>query len=263
MPRQRGFRKGIISILLILTFVALVAVVLLLMYFAPILGDQAQLYPSGPGSYLNTGNYKIDSGSIISSLGQGDNNVFSAVLATPETGSALAPGSFAWHELDYLKIAKALHQFVWKQPFDSWNLYSMQFKRGCKGPLGGFDSAEFTVYKAVEVNGQQVYTAHGVGIYPLLSIVSWGGDTNFPRPLIFGWQSIDIAGLKITADDALQIAEQNGGSKIRQRVNDGCRISARVSTKGWYVQYSGNDFSDLLEVLVDARTGKANVIKAQ
>lgn len=258
-------RKSIVVTLLISLFVILVAAIALLaICFAPVFGDQVKLYPGGPSSYLKTGDYEINPSTILADLDRGETNLFTPILATPESPVAGTSGSFTWRQIDFLKVANALDQFVWKEPIENWNLYSMQFKRECQNNPEGFDSAEFTFYRTIEVNGNQVYTAHGIGIYPLFDMVSWGGDTNFPHPLIFGWESIDLKKVNITADDALQIAEQSGGQNARSKANNVCRIFLTFSTNSWYVlYYSGDTASSLFSVRIDAGTGKYKVLSVK
>lgn len=263
MVGKQAKRKSVVITLLILLLVILVtAFSLLAIYFAPVFGDQVKLYPGGPSSYLNTGDYAINPNTILNDLDRGKTNLFAPLLATPETPVSRTSSSFSWRQVDYLKIANALHQFVWKKPIENWNLYSMQFNRECQNGPGGFDSAEFNFYKTINVNGEEVYAGHGIGIYPVFNMVSWGGGTNFPRPLIFGWENIDLKNFHVTADDALRIAEQSGGQNARLAVNNNCHIFLTVSPSDWYVLYSGEDFSRLFYIRIDVGTGKYKMLNA-
>lgn len=256
MPNKRNQCGRIVTI--ILTTVCIVIVTSFLILNRPI--RQPLQFPTNLGSYLNTGDYEINANTILADLDRGVTNLFAPILATPETSVPTVPNSFPWHEADYLRISNVLYQFVWKESLDNWNLYSMQFNRECQDNLSGFDSAEFTFYRTIKVNKEQVYTARGIGIYPLFNLVSWGGNTNFHHPLIFGWESIDLKKLDVTADDALQIAEQNGGQNARSAVNNNCNIFLTASPNDWYVLYSGEAFSRLFYVRVDAETGRYEIL---
>jgi len=64
---------------------------------------------------------------------------------------------------------------------------------------------------------------HGNDIFSRAKLVEWGGETNLPHP-IFGQKGFDLSKFKISADDALRIAEENGGAKFRSDYNNECNI---------------------------------------
>lgn len=218
--------------------------------------------PSYLSSYLDSDDYTIDSRTILSSLEKGEKDVFFPMVATPDPDSYyFTDGSVPWTQLDYLEIANALSQFVWKEnlDFDNWTVHDLRIRRECRDNSVGFDSFDITYYKTIEVNLQKVYTARYIKIYPSANIVSWGGNTNF---LGFDkWDSFDPRKFTITADDALQLAEENGGKEARSKVKNGCRILINTSNKkdgSWDVVYYIGA-SDIFEMLVDPYSGKYEV----
>jgi hypothetical protein len=136
----------------------------------------------------------------------------------------------------------------------------MQFKRSCQDRPTGFDSLELTYFNTIQVNGQNVYTARGFGIYPLFGIVSWGGGSNFPRPILFGWKSIDLSSINVTADQALEVAEAHGAQTARSATQNRCRIYLALEADGWHVDYSTNGFATVFQALVNARTGSYRIL---
>jgi hypothetical protein len=66
--------------------------------------------------------------------------------------------------------------------------------------------------------------------------------------------------LKILADKALDIAEENGGREMRQSFHNDCDLYL-VLSEDWGVIYDtgGKDFS-ILEINIDPYTGKVNKI---
>ncbi len=157
--------------------------------------------------YPYSGDYDINPEIILAALEQGEADVFKPIFATPESYTYLPPGSFPWHQSDYLKIAHALHQYTWKENLDDWRLYSMDFFRGCQDNPYGFDSGEFIYFKVSNVRLD--YVARILDIYPTGGTdggASWA-EASYPRS-IFGWKSIDLEKLEVTADDCLQIAKE-------------------------------------------------------
>jgi len=48
----------------------------------------------------------------------GEKNVFTPVMATPEVDEKLYSEPFPWKQSDYLNIANVLHQYVWNETLD-------------------------------------------------------------------------------------------------------------------------------------------------
>ena len=104
---------------------------------------QAVLYPLN-SSYQDTGDYEINSETILDALDQGKTNVFMSILTTPGIAStpnkSWTKGLYNWGQSDYLKVANALLQFAWNDNLEGWHLYSIYFVRGCQDNPAGFDS---------------------------------------------------------------------------------------------------------------------------
>jgi len=215
--------------------------------------DLVTRYPNG--AFNDTGSYKIDTETILATLAQGETDVFTLELATPQ---APLEKVIMWHQSDYLEIASALHQFVWSEKLDNWNLYSMSFDASCQDGSNGFLNGDFTYFKTVFHGGKLTYTAHEILISPQYENVSWGGGMDFPRPVL-GWKSIVLNRLKVTSENALKIAEENGGSTARLAAENKCTISLILSGyTGWNVVYEGSDGLFIFEIKIDPYTGRVS-----
>lgn len=222
--------------------------------------DQIRRYPNGGLSDFNdTSYYKMNPETIMSALDRGETDVFLPEPATPE--APVIEGPIKWHQSDYLRIAIALRQFVWKDNIDSWNLYFAQFEANCEDNATGFRLADLYYYKTVFINGKIEYAARELLIAPEYGDVSVGAGMNFPHPLL-GWKSLNLGTLKLAADDALRVAEQNGGKEFRLDAKNNCRIhvgiNPNVDAADWHVVYSSND-SSLFGIYIDPYT--SGVIK--
>ena len=187
MKSQRAKRKRIAIALLILLIAGLaVAAFMLIATFAPVLNEQVKLYPGGPHSYSNSGDYTINPRTIITNLNQGESNVFTPITVTPGPFSPLPVGSFLWHQPDYFEITNALYQFVWKKSSEDWNLYHVYFNRGCQDNPSGFDEGEITYFKTIEINGEKEYTAREIGYISSVQRSELGRRNKF-SPSIIVW----------------------------------------------------------------------------
>lgn len=244
-------KKAITSIRSIITLFILMGT----LYGCQSIEGQNRKYPSTIGTFNDTGDFTINSMTILDSLNRGELNVFTPTLATPSGDAILPSRSIHWTQSDYLKVADALSQFVWKEPLDGWLIYHLAFNKECQDNPGGFDSAEIIYYKTIGAGAQKMYTARYIQIYPLAGIVSWGGETDFP--ISDGWAAIDLTEFNITADDVLQIAEENGGKEARLRAGNKCNILISTPNhnddNSWNIgYYYGVNF----EMIVDPYSGK-------
>ncbi len=218
------------------------------------LDESIRRYPINLGSFADTDSYKINPQTILSSLDRGQMDVFAPELATPQMPVSNKP--VGWRQEDYQKIAEALHRFVWKESLDGWSLYRIELYGMCRDNPSGFEYADFIYYKGIFSNGKLLYTAREIFITPQYHNVSWGGNTNFPRPIL-GWKSINLSALKVTAENALSIAEENGGKAARLSVQNKCSISLLLSgDTGWDVLYGGNGGLSNFHIRIDPYTGK-------
>jgi len=214
--------------------------------------DLVKRYPTGV--FNDMGSYKIDTETILAALDRGETDVFMPELATPQAPALEKP--IMWHQSDYLKIASALHQFVWSETLDDWGLYSMSFDATCQDKPDGFSNGDFTYFKTIFYGGKLTYTAREMLVTPRYGDVSWGGGTDFPRPIL-GWKSVDLKRLKVTAEDALRIAEENGGITVRLAVQNKCTISLiLLGYESWDVAYEGSNGLFIFQIKIDPYTGQ-------
>ena len=219
--------------------------------------DQENQHPGGITDFNEERHYTFEPETILTSLAQNKGEIFQPVPGFAEE-NVFPPGSFAWSQQDYLKIASALNKNISSSGavLEEWELYSMIFSRDCADNPIGFDDFRMTYFKTAE----EQYTVREMKISPLSKSADWGGNTYFRRPFLFGWKGIDLKKLKVTADDALQIAEVNGGKAARLAVNNKCYIlealSFNLDKNGWNILYSDNNFNHLFQMSIDPYSDK-------
>lgn len=201
--------------------------------------------------------FAINPESILVALDRGEKDVFTPEIATPE--APIFKKTVEWHQADYLKIASALNQFVWNQNLEGWSLYYMDFNVACHDNPNGFELAEIAYFKTIPYDVvRKEYTVHAFQIAPQYGYVITSGGANFPQPLFEKWKSVNLNNLKVPAEDALKIADENGGRSARLSLQNQCTINMRLSgNAGWNVFIYANDTgSSIFRMEVDAYTGK-------
>ncbi|MBV6395163.1 MAG: hypothetical protein HFACDABA_00734 [Anaerolineales bacterium] len=238
---------------------ALILVIGSIYAFVP-LGDERS-YPRGTlADYYGNdyGFFRIDPETILASLNGGTMDVFLPEERDIEDEVWGRPALFAlpipWRQSDYLMIANALNQFAFNDTLDKWELYLIDFHANCSDGSNGFRSSTFTYFKTSFGNiGRIKYVTRLLYITPEYMSVTWGGGASFLRPF-HGWKNIDLNKVEISAEDAVKIAEENGGQEARLRIQNRCEISASLLPRnwdGWKVRF-GYDF----EMYIDPYTGE-------
>jgi hypothetical protein len=221
------------------------------------LHDRGINYPTG-GAYESdvVDYYEIVPATILEDLHLGKASVFkptdlsSNVISTPDYID-----SFTWRQSDYLLVSDALNQLKSKDASD-WKIYGMIFHRDCQNDPMGFDFAEITYFEYYRQ--QESYRIHQIDIYPNSGIVSFMEQEPFERPL-FGLKSINLSILFVSADAALQKAEEKGGKQFRLKLDNACHIAvvSKPSTGGnqWQASYLANHSADDFGISIDLYTG--------
>ena len=240
------------TIIAIIIFVGL----LVLGYFYVFDPGQYESYlPVGISDFRNRTVYQMDPQTILSSIDSGETDVFS-----PQDSAAQIPEpqAVSWGQADFIKTVRALNQAVWQEPMSGWRLYSMHFSTPCGDSISGFAEADFYYFKTTfRENGKIRYTTQNFSISPEYEQAVWAGGATFPRPLI-GWKYVRLNQIQVAAEDALAIAEENGGRETRQLVDNDCRIHVRLAgDMTWQILIYQNDTgSSLFRMVIDPESGK-------
>lgn len=203
-----------------------------------------------------TGGFLIDPETIINSINNGDVNIFSPILETAELRELVFDKPIHWRTEDFTMVSEALNQKVWKDTLNDWNLYEMSFSVGCQDNMVGFEGGYLSYFKAVPPEKSYMFREFSITLR--YGYVEWKGGRKISRPL-FGWKSVDQDNLAISAIDALEIAEENGGKDIRLKFNNECAIKLSFSPEkndGWYVRYTDVDNLPIFRIVIDPFTGK-------
>lgn len=233
--------------------------ILLIFFWLWYLGryDKVALSPTTFSDFGKKNQYAINPENILSNLGHSEGDLFAPQVASPEKPTFEQP--FEWHQSDYLNIATALHEFVWKETLDGWNIYYMYFSAPCRDKPDGFDFGEVAYFKTVSYDAWlKNYVVYAAQITPRNGNVTSAGGATYPKPLFRSWKYLDPAQIAVTAEDALKIAEENGGQEARLSTQNKCNIQVKLSGDfGWRVfVYDDGSGSLLFNIEVDQETGK-------
>jgi hypothetical protein len=214
-----------------------------------------------------TGEYLFDPRTVLASQERGRTDMFTPSSVDPNILD-VEYDNISWTQSDFLSVANTLSQKVWNEPLDldGWSVYFVFFEGGCNDDFGGFHSFEITYYKTIKTDWETVYTARHLELTPWIGVAKWGGDGNFSTPSIFGWKNIELTKFKTTAEQAVRIADENGGKKARVNSENKCLIYAYTVEDSnwmfgynWYVYYF--DTATPFSAFVDPFSGEVHSTK--
>ena len=206
------------------------------------------------------GVYAFNSQTILQSLAQGKMNVFALQSATPESSQADSP-PVRWSQTDFFRVAQAFHESVWQEPMKSWKLNDIFFRLRCEyAPLGP-QFVSFKMFKTARIREANSRLERNIDIRPQQNQASWTGIEYYPERS--RWPSLDLAQIKILAEQALHIAESHGGQEARLTIENKCDIFgslvAGLRDNDWRVSYSGEPDVRLFEMNIDEQTGEYKI----
>lgn len=243
-------RRVMVTIAVFLTLLGLSYIYV----FDPFL-EEARYFPVGIGDFRDRSFYEMDPTTILAALDSGETDVFTPAASAQQTPFE---ETVSWQQSDFLKVARALNQSSQEGSLSRWRLYSMHFSTACQDDLTGFAEGDFYYFKTVfRDNGKIRYTTQNFFISPQYGELRWAAGSNFPHPL-FGWENIRLGRIQITAEDALTIAEENGGRETRLLVENKCRIHLGLSSdNAWQIFiYQDDTGSAIFRMAIDPETGK-------
>lgn len=164
-----------------------------------------------------------------------------------------------WMQADYLRVANAIYLAIWGETPTNWKLGQFEVQTNCAGVGLGYQRMDVTFYKAVkdEVTERYVRKRRDIFIVPEKDLI-WVRETEiFPvSPLVLRESGLNVETI-IPAEEALRIAEENGGRTARAGIDE-CTISATVhkgaNDDNWLISYFSNHSFLMLEV--DEKTGQ-------
>ena len=244
-------RRVLIAIAIFLTLLGIAYIYV----YDPFL-PEARSFPVGIGDFRDRNSYRIDPNTIIGALDSGATDIFTPIDSSRPDGVSDEPVS--WQQDDFIKVARALNQTVWSEPLSGWKLYSMHFSTACQDDPRGFTEGDFYYFRTTfRDNGKIRFTTQDFFISLPYEQATWAGGANFAHPL-FGWENIRLGRIQITAEDALTIAEENGGRESRLLVDNNCSIHmALAGDNVWQVYMYHDDTRALIfRMEIDPSTGQ-------
>lgn len=212
----------------------------------------SHVIPEPSGNY-----YLFNPDTIFADLAQGKTNLFIEKDENFDPPISKPLKVVQWNQTDYFQIAQAVHETFWNDTVDNWSLGLMDFTADCQYIDQGPQKVAFGLYKITDPIFRSSGIEEFIAIDPSTTSI-WRsnkrlGPTTMPSAVI------DLSRLKITANDAFRLAEENGGKNIRLALDNNCFISASLAPNGlykdWHVVYQNNNLDEVFTLLINPYTG--------
>jgi hypothetical protein len=221
----------------LLTLFAFVILLKLCGCIPPYLGDTKEVTLD-----LDIRYYSFDSTSILDLLNNGNSDVFTLLETDPQPRSSVPSIPLlkvSWTQADFLRVAQAVQQLVWKESSDALDLADASFELNCLDvEQGVFSEAVFEFYKLIPAGDMENRIQYIIRISPSENYIRTSRAEISPNMRVL--TPLDLDQHPTTAEKALEIAEESGGAdeKAYYKNNNPCMITAMVDeTQGWQVFY--------------------------
>ncbi len=204
--------------------------------------------------------YIISPENLMDSLENESLDVFIPVKEQPDFLPVDQQLALNWLQSDYLYIATTLYDRVLGKSLQGWQLHDMDFRATCENIDKGFQNGRFDFFNVINENDVKVLISRLIDIDTrgnFIYVKEWKYSPNSGNSAV-----IDLNELKVSAEQAFQVAESNGGKEKRQLVENACEITIGLSPgstnyRGWAVTYTRTDTGAFLfRIQIDPYTGE-------
>jgi len=200
---------------------------------------------------LDRKSYIIDKSLILQDLEESDQLSFIDRDDSP-IGIINPDNLVSWNTDDFFEIMNAFQKFIWSENEDNWKISYISYVWSCSYFENGPQNASITFFRSTSEKRFE----SNIYLHPTQSYIS--GVRKMYSPRILDWKAIDFPEINISPDEALTLAEENGGFDFRISTENQCQVSVIYNTAlfdGWAVVYSPNQGVDLIFKL-NPKTGK-------
>ncbi|MBI3160493.1 MAG: hypothetical protein HYZ26_12920 [Chloroflexi bacterium] len=204
--------------------------------------------------------YSIDPDTILDALEIGDRNVF---LPREDIGNLPQPGEMVgWNQEDYLLVVETLHELAWGETLEEWDLTYLSAYWLCNDLEIGIQNVNLLYQKIDDGSrGGVARFESDFNIDPRRSLAEiYMAEYGPSYAEILG---VDPSQLEVVWFDIVNIAEMNGGVRLRATVQDECTVDATIRSdvsRGaiWEVTYRTYGGAQLGNFLINAVSEKVN-----
>ncbi|RME58704.1 hypothetical protein D6779_05910 [Candidatus Parcubacteria bacterium] len=204
--------------------------------------------------------YRFDPRAILASDSSED-NVFVQIPFSERFPESMFT-TVGWQQEDYFRATDLFMKHVLSEDRASWRVIDISSVLLCSDYIG-VPNLTIRMQKKVSSAGENHRSMIHVNIMPQPGIIEILKREYAPDE--GGYRTIAWDDVVIPAEQALLIAEQNGGAVVRQALGNQCRITisltAGIQKNDWWIYYEPLNEPSVFEIAVDEKTGKYRVLR--
>jgi hypothetical protein len=209
--------------------------------------------------------YSFNSSTIIQQIKLGNKDIFTIQEEQNTLPNKHQDNTPRLTQADYFLIADSISEYTWNDSIYNWKFEILSFGLACNETLEGPRQVGMKIYNLQDNSGVETRIVRYINIDKFRNTINTSEIKINPNNETLS--SIEIENLNINIEKALSIAEVNGGSAIRDNVNNNCTINASFNINsyhpGWFISYSSNSNqanSELLWLVIDVESGKVTFL---
>jgi hypothetical protein len=173
--------------------------------------------------YSDSYYFTYNAETILDDIKRGEEDILLPISVNEELEIIPLEDATLWSQSDIIKIIDYIFEYVWQDSREGWELDLLYVGTDCQ-KINGFLGGRFRFVKSIKT-GDKKHESRFVRTVFIQSrdrSIVVLDEEHYPR--MFSWNTFDLNKMKITAEQALQIAEENGGLENRLAVNNECFI---------------------------------------
>lgn len=205
--------------------------------------------------------YRFDPQTILIKSTTSGNDIFVQVPFSEKLPEPIFT-AIAWQQEDYFLVTDLFMKYILYETRTTWRVIDISSVRLCSDSTG-LPNLTIKMQKKVSSPEENHRIEAHVNIMPQSGIIEILKREYAPDE--GGYHTISWNDIKIPAEQALEIAEQNGGAVVRQALGNHCRITisltAGIQRNDWWIYYEPINKPSVFEIAVDEKTGKYRVLR--
>ncbi len=183
--------------------------------------------------------YTFHPDKVLNDISIGQLDVFTILAGTQIPAQRNSEFSVDWSQADFFKVAEAFSEQVWHEPLQDWGISLMFFRLDCHDIGHGPQIFSIDLFKVSTLGAEKSRLLRTIHLVPKEGRIEWIKAKKYP--VIEEWSSINLSDINVPVEEALEIAEANGGKEARADVNNQCvifiQLIANDPNSVWQIDY--------------------------
>lgn len=183
----------------------------------------------------------------------------------PEKFSEFTDIPVAWKQEEYFRVANLFMKTVLYEQIEDWRLNAVTTRMNCTDFASGqivMRGISIELFREIASTKHKIRQDLHLSISPSDEMIRIYRREYYPYEIL---DYIEWSKFRVSADQAIMIAEKNGGTVVRVALNNNCTVSAHLTAgiqkNDWWIYYEPINEPSVFEIAVDEQTGKRRILR--